>query len=134
MSAKSKNFQADDPARPFDKAVLEQAKRLASKYEIVMWFEEGEWYGHGLELPNVYGDGKTPQACIKSTREGFVAAVATMIEQGQKPPSPARIGERTEQVNIRLTAEEKALLESKSRARGFRGLSDFIRTSVLVEK
>lgn len=133
MSRNPKNFKADDPARPFEKAVLARARRLAMEYEIVMWFEDGEWYGHGLELPNVYGDGATPGACIKSTREGLVVAVATLIEQGQKPPSPARTGERTEQVNIRLTAEEKTLLESKSRAKGFRGLSDFIRTSVLAE-
>jgi uncharacterized protein (DUF1778 family) len=34
-------------------------------------------------------------------------------------------------VNLRLTPEEKALLESRSRTRGFRGVADFVRASVL---
>ena len=38
------------------------------------------------------------------------------------------------QVNVRLTPEEKAILESKAKAKGFRGLSDFIRASVLTER
>ena len=41
---------------------------------------------------------------------------------------------RSAQVNVRLTPEEKAALESKAKAKGFRGLSDFIRTTVLTEK
>jgi uncharacterized protein (DUF1778 family) len=38
---------------------------------------------------------------------------------------------RTQQVNVRLTAEEKALLESRAHSRGFTGLSDFIRAVVI---
>lgn len=139
MSSKSKNSKAknakgadkNDPRRPFDPAILKQAKKIAADYEIVMWFEDGEWYGHGLELPHTYGDGKTPAACIASVRQGLVLTVATMLEDGERPPAAARAGERTEQLNIRLTAEEKALLENRSRAGGFRGVSDFVRTSVL---
>ena len=140
MLNKSKNFEAksrpvaDDPARPFDPAVLAQAKKIAADYEIVMWFEDGEWYGHGLELPHTYGDGKTPAACIASVRQGLMATVATMLEDGERPPAAARTGERTEQVNVRLTAAEKALLERRSRAGGFKGISDYVRASVLVEK
>ncbi len=125
---------ADDPARPFDPAVLARAKKIAADYEIIMWFEDGEWYGRGLELPHTYGDGKTPAACIASVREGLVLTVATMLEDGEHPPAAARTGERTEQVNVRLTASEKALLESRSRAGGFKGISDYVRTAVLAEK
>ena len=134
MSNKSKNCDCvaeKDPARPFDPVVLAQAKKIAADYEIVMWFEDGEWFGRGLELPHTYGDGKTPAACIASVREGLVLTVATMLEDGERPPVPGRAGERTEQVNIRLTAAEKALLENRSRAGGFRGVSDYVRTSVL---
>jgi hypothetical protein len=59
---------------------------------------------------------------------------ATMLEAGQSPPPPAREGLRSAQVNVRLTPEEKAILESRAKAKGFRSLSDFIRTSVLTEK
>jgi|WetSurMetagenome_2_1015567.scaffolds.fasta_scaffold141888_2 predicted RNase H-like HicB family nuclease len=137
MLVKSKNSKArgrsseSDTARPFDPAMLDKARKIASDYEIVMWFEDGEWYGRGLELPHTYGDGKTPAACIASVRQGLVVTVATMLEDGERPPVPARTGERTEQVNIRLTASEKAMLENRSRAGGFRGVSDFVRASVL---
>ena len=66
------------------------------------------------------------------TREAMIGVVAYMLEQGQRPPEPAREGNRSVQINIRVTPEEKAVLESRSK--GFRGLSDFIRVSVLVEK
>ena len=135
MSGKSRSSQkVADPARPFDPAVLKRAREIAAEYEIVMWFEDGEWYGHGLELPHTYGDGKTPAACIASVREGLVATVATMLEDGERPPAAARAGERTEQVNIRLTAAEKTLLENRSRAGGFRGVSDYVRAAALVGK
>ncbi len=140
MSGKSKNSNAkgrapeSDPARPFDPAILARAKVIADDYEIVMWFEDGQWYAHGLEMPHTYGDGKTPAACISSVREGLVATVATMLEDGERPPAPARAGERTEQINVRLTASEKALLENRSRAGGFKGVSDYVRTAALTEK
>ncbi len=54
-----------------------------------------------------------------------------MLEQRQRPPSPARQGTRTQQVNVRLTAEEKAVLESTAKSKGFKGLSDFLRAAAL---
>ena len=63
-----------------------------------------------------------------------MATVATMLEDGENPPSPARSGERTEQINVRLTAAEKALLENRSQAGGFRGVSDYVRAAALEEE
>ncbi|NLE58372.1 MAG: hypothetical protein GX616_08430 [Planctomycetes bacterium] len=94
-------------------------------------YEDDEWYGHGLELPGARGDGKTPAAAVADTREALVTMVAYMLEEGQTIPAPASEGNRSVQINIRVTPEEKTVLESRSRAKGFRGLSDFIRTSVL---
>ena len=107
--------------RPFDKAILAKAKAIVEQYKIVLEFEDGDWYGHGLEIPTAYGDGKTVAAAVADTREGLITAVAYMLEKGQTPPEPAREGNRSAQVNVRLTP-------------GFRGLSDFIRASVLAEK
>lgn len=129
--AKKRHEAARDPARPFDPAILAKARKIAADYEIILWTEDGEWYGRGLELPHTYGDGKTPTACIASVREGLTLTVATMLEDGDKPPAPARSGERTEQINVRLTAAEKALLENRSRAGGFRGVSDYVRAAAL---
>jgi len=60
-----------------------------------------------------------------------MVAVATMIECGQRPPQPASAGRRVEQVNVRLTAEEKLLFTNAARNLGFKGISDFIRSTAL---
>ena len=104
---------------------------MVRDYQIIVECEAGEWYGRGLELPHVYGDGPTPAACIDNTRQALAAAVACILEQGQVPPTPAKHGKRTTQVNVRLTAEEKAILESTARRKGFEGLSDFLRAAAM---
>jgi len=124
----------DKLAAPFGPEILDSAKRIAHAYDLVLRFEDDEWYGHALEYPEAMGDGKTEKACVRATRQALTVAVATMLEAGQTPPPAARQGHRSAQVNVRLTPEEKAVLESKAKARGFRGLSDFIRTTVLTEK
>ncbi len=132
MSARSKSSDSAVD-RPFDRKVLARARALAERYEIVLAFEDGEWYGHGLEMPTVFGEGRTPDRCVEHTREALTAAIATMLEADESPPAPARRGVRSEQVNVRLTPEEKALLETSARQKGFRGLSDFLRTTALTE-
>ena len=112
--------------------IAARASKLAESYQIVMAHEDGRWFGHGLELPNVFGDGRTPAKCVAATREALTAAVATMLEAAQTPPVAARQGLRSEQVNVRLTAEERALLETAAKQKGFRGLSDFIRAGALA--
>ena len=73
--------------RPFNRAILNQARKIAARYQVVLWFEDGEWYGHGPELPTTYGDGKTPDKCVANTRDGFAATVAYMLERGRRPRS-----------------------------------------------
>ena len=135
-SVRSRNSISPDKAidRPFDKSILARARAIVDQYKIIVEFEDGEWYGHGLEFPTAYGDGKTVQAAVADTREALVTGVAYMLEEGQTPPPPAREGNRSVQVNVRLTPEEKAILESKAKVKGFRGLSDFVRATVLAEK
>ncbi len=130
MSAKSKSSsKAVD--RPFDAAVLKQARGIVERYQIILQFEDGEYYGRGLEMPYVMNDGKTAGACVRATRDSLTVAVATLLEADEVPPAPASEGKRTEQVNVRLTAEEKLLLEEVARSRGFRGLGDFVRSTAL---
>jgi predicted RNase H-like HicB family nuclease len=117
--------------RPFAADVRQQAERLVAEYQIILSSEDGDWYGRGLELPHVFGDGPTPEKCIESTREALAAAVSYMLEQGQSPPAPASQGKRTTQVNVRLTADEKVILEGTARRKGFEGLSDFLRASAM---
>lgn len=118
----------DSPQR---RELLTQAEALAAEYQIVLQSEAGEWYGRGLELPHVFGEGATPEACIADTRKAMTAAVLYLLEQGERAPAPATTGRRTEQVNVRLSAEEKLLLESAAKRKGFSGLSDFIRAAAV---
>ena len=131
MSAKSsKSRRAVD--RPFAQAVLARAAEIAAAYQIILQFEDGEYYGRGLEMPLVMNDGPTPDACVRATRESLTSAVATLLEKGEVPPAPASDAKRSEQVNVRLTVEEKLLLDEAARHRGFKGLGDFVRTTVLA--
>lgn len=133
MSAKLKKSSGkrNKIDRPFSAAVLADAGKVADEYQIIVQIEEGHWYGRGLEMPHVFGDGKTPEACINDTRKALTVAVAFLVESGQRAPTPAKEGRRTTQVNVRLTAEEKVLLETTAKRKGFQGLSDFIRATAL---
>ena len=130
MSGKSRK-SAKAVERPFSAQVLKEARKIAVEYQVILHCEGGHWYGRGLEMPHVFGDGNTADRCIEDTQEALCGAVACMLEQGQRPPAPARQGTRTQQVNVRLTAEEKAVLEATAKNQGFRGLSDFLRAAAL---
>ena len=127
MSGKSKKLN-----REFDSGILAKAKKIVEKYEVIMSFEDGQWYGKGLEMPLVFGDGKTPDECIKNTKEALTATIAHLLEIGEAVPPPASEGKRTEQVNVRLTVEEKAILGATARSQGFKGLGDFLRARALA--
>jgi predicted RNase H-like HicB family nuclease len=133
-SARSKSSSAKNkPAidRPFDAEILARARSIAQGYQVVIWHEQGEWYGRGVELPFSMNDGKTPEQCIANVRDTFVTTIAVMLEDGKTPPPPASQAVRNEQMNIRLTADEKLRLETAARRKGFEGVSDFVRTAAL---
>src|SRR3954466_9470767 len=131
MSVKSKSTSAKSEAidRPFDPALLKRAEDTAARYQVLVWSAGGEYFGRGLEMPGVMADGKTPAACFAAVREALGFAVATLLEQGQTPPPPATEGQRTEQVNVRLTPDEKLEIETAAKQRGYRGVADFFRAA-----
>ena len=90
------------------------------------------YLARGLELPDVFADGTTVDACIRAIREALTVATATLLEMNETPP-PSSVSnqERREQVNIRLTSEEKLRLEDAARNQGFRGISEFVRRATL---
>lgn len=118
--------------RPFDPRILEQAKQTALQYRLILEpNEEVGFLGTSVEMPLVFGDGPTPDVCVRETREALISAIATMLEKGEIPPPPSSEDLRSEQVNIRLTPREKLLLEEAARSKGFRGVSDFVRATTL---
>ena len=60
---------------------------VESKYHIVYDFEDGEYYGHSIEMPTVFGDGQTIEECIENTIEATVYAISYLIEEGLELPS-----------------------------------------------
>lgn len=132
-STKSAAKATDLPLdRPFDPKVLERARAVANRYRIMLEADEDVGFvGSAVEMPHVYADGRTPDACVAATREALAAVAANQMERGQTPPAPASQQRREEQVNVRLTAQEKMLLEEAARSKGFRGLSDFMRNAAL---
>lgn len=137
MSVKSRNTSGRTSApkavnAAFDTAVLDRARKIAATYTVLLQPEPGIGFvGRGLELPLAMDEGRTADECVRKTRDAFVAAVATMLEKDEVPPPAAREKLRTEQINIRVTPEEKLLLEEAARSKGFRGVSDFVRTAGL---
>lgn len=117
--------------RPFDPALLDRARVIAEQYRIVVRREDGEYYGEALELPGAMNDGKTPNECIENTIAMLTTTIAALLEQGTIPPLPASDERREEQVNVRLSRLEKLTFEEAARSRGFRGLSDFMRSAAL---
>jgi predicted RNase H-like HicB family nuclease len=109
----------------------EQARPIVRQYQIIIWFEDGEYYGRGVELPYVFGEGKTMEQCARSTQEAFVTAVAGYLQDGQSPPAPAHEGKRDQQLNIRLSSQERLLLETKARQSGATGISEYVRAVAL---
>jgi predicted RNase H-like HicB family nuclease len=121
-----------DLRRPFDRRVLARARDIAAGYQVVMWAEDGHFYGRGVELPTTFGDGPSPDACMKDTREALSVTVAYMLEQGEAPPPAASEEKRTEQINLRVSAEEKLRLETLARQYGFKGVADYLRARGLA--
>ncbi|MFZ2148892.1 MAG: type II toxin-antitoxin system HicB family antitoxin [Sedimentisphaerales bacterium] len=111
---------------------MRKARKIVADYRIILERNERLGFiGSSVELPTVFADAKTPENCYKAAEDALMVAVATMIECGQRPPQPASAGRRTEQVNVRLTAEEKLLFANAATNLGFKGISDFIRSTAL---
>ena len=118
--------------KPFEARTLKRAKSLADQYRIILEPDDQLGYiGTAVELPTGFADGRTPDECVKATREALKVAVATMLEAGQNPPQPALAGKRDAQVNVRLASFEKLLLQDAARRHGYKGLSDFLRAAAL---
>ena len=68
---------------PFGKEILERARVIADKHEIlIIPHERLGWVGSSFEMPHVFADGKTEDVCKIKIREALVFAVVTMLELG----------------------------------------------------
>lgn len=117
--------------RPFEASLLAGAAAIAARYRVVLEREEaGGFLARAVEMPTVFTSAPTPNECESKIREMLMVAVATMMEAGERPPLP--VSERRVQVNVRMSAEEKMMLEEAAQRAGFRGVSEFVRFAALT--
>lgn len=139
MSVKSRKSSKKTASKavdaPFDPKIWKQAAEIASGYRLIIEKEPevGGYLGRSVEFPYVMADGPTIAKCAAETLEAQTLAVATMLEKGKRPPVSSKPEKRTAQVNIRVTKEEKLRLEEAAMRHGFRGISDYIRSTALKE-
>ena len=120
--------------RPFDDKVLQKARSIASQYRVVIEpAGRTGFIGWSIEMPGVMADGETPSLCTEAIYSSLELAVATLLEMGRVPPPPSHKRRRNSQINVRVTAEEKLVLEEAAQLRGFQGISDFLRSVALRE-
>jgi predicted RNase H-like HicB family nuclease len=118
--------------RPFAPRVLDRARRRVQRYCLTLHRDPDVGYvGSSLELPTVFADGANAKKCVAETIDALVATVATMLEKKLHPPAPASTGKREQQINLRVSTREKAVLEDAARPDGFRSVSDSIRNAAL---
>lgn len=132
MSTSKSSRSSRDLRGPIPADLLRKGMELARRYQVVLWEESGEFYGRGLELPYVMEDGPTADACMKKLRQAMGETVGHLLERGEPAPSPVSEARRTAQVNIRITTQEKSLLEQVARAHGYHGISDYVRDRALA--
>lgn len=132
-SKKPSGGKAKATDRPFADDVWHDAKRIADRYQFLVKHdpEEPYFYAFGVETKGAMGGGETIAECEASIREAMTLWVATMLEQGKRPPEPAADEKRTAQLNVRLTEDEKARIEDAARHAGYRGVADFVRAAAL---
>ena len=107
---------------------------MAHRYQVILWSEEGRWFGRWLELPLVFGDGRTPLAALADARESLVTTLASMLEEGETLPVPGVGGEhkRDQQVSLRLSRQEKLRLDAVARQTGYKGAADYLRARAIA--
>lgn len=128
-SSKAKRKTTKQLQTPFEPALLRRAKKWVADYRLILEEHDSIGYvGSSVEMPSVFAQGETAEACIKETRRALAIAAATMLECGLKPPASASTEKRDVQVNIRLTSNERLQISETARRLGYKGISDFIRT------
>lgn len=132
MAKKQKTTEVSVPHGPFDDEVWSKAVRFGEQYKIVLEMtEKDKVLARCLEIPTAFAIASTPSAAVKKLREVVTVIVATMLEMGKRAPAPSAEGKREAQVNVRLSSEERLLLEEAARKQGFKGLSDYFRSAAL---
>jgi predicted RNase H-like HicB family nuclease len=114
--------------------LLKRAADIALQYRLVITpHGSSRFVGNAVELPGIVVEASTIAECGSTLQEALLATVARMLHEERVPPLPSQNSTRTEQVNIRMTSQERLLLDDAARRHGHRGISDFLRSLGLRE-
>ena len=126
--------KAEPRAFHASQASLAAAREAMQGYTLLIEPDDEVGYaGSALEMPAVMADGATRRECVQNLEFALETVLATLAEDGKPLPDPLSSATRTEQVNVRLTAREKQMLLLESNRRGYRGISDLVRSRVVEE-
>ena len=115
-----------------DADLFTRARKIAQHYRIIIERDGRTGYiGQAIELPDVYASGGTPESCYENTAANVAKAVAMLLQKGLLPPTPDDLP-KNENLHIRLTADEKIVLEQRAKQQGFKGTSDYARHILLA--
>jgi predicted RNase H-like HicB family nuclease len=137
MSTRSPNSPRPDrdrgrsKDRPFDSVRLSQARRAAGRYRLVLVQEDEDYLALSAEFPGVIVRGADAGECERKAREALAVVIATLLEAGRPVPGPQP--ERRSQLNLRLAAEERSLIENAARLTGAGSVSEYVRIAALAK-
>lgn len=125
-------------AKGLPEDAMSDAEVLARWYQRVLWQIPSDVRRSGrllwrcktveLELVSV---ADTPEEALEESLLQSALVIVEMRQDGIPPPEPLAGLPRDQQVNIRLTAEERLTLESLANREGFRSVSDYVRSAAL---
>lgn len=111
--------------------VRKRATNLVQQYSIVMTTSVDNLYHvRFAEFAEISVSGTDIETCIVNLRDAGVTHVLQLLRDDKNVPRPLQNLTRREQVNVRLTSEEKVVIASAARKRGKR-ISDYMRARAL---
>ena len=107
--------------------LLSKARGFALRYRIILTpTDDGSFIANAMELPGIIIQEATLTKVVEELHNVLIEVIVRLLREGNAPPQPTA-GRRLEQVNVKLSLEERSLMESAARARGNRGVADYLR-------
>jgi hypothetical protein len=110
---------------------LRRARMIAKNYRVILKGQSGNYEGHGVEIAEALGRGRTAAECFENTRNMMVSIVADYLGENKIPPISLSQAERTKRVRVYVTSEERLSLEAKAVQSGAAGISEYVRAVAL---
>lgn len=113
--------------------LVQRARDIVQNYSMFISPHSKKGFrGRSVEFPEILVHAPDRASCLKKLEQVLTQVVLTVLKDGGTVPRPSD-GRMTEQLNFKLTFDQKLLVENLASQRGFSGLSEFIRDLVIRE-